>query len=81
MRRAWLVVGLIAVLGCNNFRDLFSAHADVAAEAAGQELTAARLAEIMGQTKGVRITREAADFVAKYGVPLAADSVVPHAAG
>lgn len=63
MRRVWLAVGLIAVLGCNNFRDLFSAHTDVAAEAAGQALSAERLAAIMGQTKGVRITREAADFV------------------
>ena len=64
MRRVWLAIGLVAVLGCNNFGDLFSAHADVAAEAEGQKLTAQRLAEIMGQTKGVRITREAADFVA-----------------
>ena len=68
MRRAWLGLGLLAVLGCNSFRDLFSAHADVAAEAAGQKLTAERLAQIMGQTKGVQITREAADFVANVWV-------------
>jgi hypothetical protein len=68
MRRAWLGLGLVAVLGCNNFRDLFSAHADQAAEAAGQELSAERLAQIMGQTKGVQITREAADFVANVWV-------------
>jgi hypothetical protein len=68
MRRAWLGLGLLAVLGCNNFRDLFSAHADRAAEAAGQDLSAERLAEIMGQTKGVQITREAADFVANVWV-------------
>jgi len=68
MRRAWLGLGLLAVLGCNSFRDLFSAHADQAAEAAGQELTAERLAQIMGQTKGVQITREAADFVANVWV-------------
>jgi hypothetical protein len=68
MRRAWLGLGLLAVLGCNGFRDLFSAHADQAAEAAGQELTAERLAAIMGQTKGVQITREAADFVANIWV-------------
>jgi hypothetical protein len=68
MRRAWLAAGLIGVLGCNNFRDLFSAHADMAAQAAGQELSASRLAEIMGQTKGVRITREAADFVANVWI-------------
>jgi peptidyl-prolyl cis-trans isomerase D len=68
MRRAWLALGVVGVLGCNNFRDLFSAHADRAAQAAGQELSAERLAEIMGQTKGVRITREAADFVANIWV-------------
>ncbi|MEO8294699.1 MAG: peptidylprolyl isomerase [Gemmatimonadota bacterium] len=68
MRRAWLAVGLLVVLGCNNFRDLFSAHADVAAEAEGQDLTSERLAAIMGQTKGVKITREAADFVANIWI-------------
>jgi hypothetical protein len=68
MRRAWLGLGLLVVLGCNGFRDLFSAHPDQAAEAAGQELTAERLAQIMGQTKGVQITREAADFVANVWV-------------
>lgn len=68
MRRAWLALGLLVVLGCNSFRDLFSAHADQAAEAAGQELSSERLAEIMGQTKGVQITREAADFVANVWV-------------
>ncbi|MEO8200889.1 MAG: peptidylprolyl isomerase [Gemmatimonadota bacterium] len=68
MRRVWLAVGLIAVLGCNNFRDLFSVHTDVAAEAAGQKLSADRLAQIMGQTKGVKITKEAADFVANIWI-------------
>jgi hypothetical protein len=67
MRRVWLIGALIAIAGCNA-RDLFTAHADVAAEAAGQHLTAARLAAIMGQTKGIRVTREAADFVANIWV-------------
>ena len=30
-----LLVGTVAIAGCGNFRDLFSAHADMAAEAAG----------------------------------------------
>jgi hypothetical protein len=56
-----LVAGLV---GCSNFRDLFSAHADVAAEAGGQELAAQRLAAIMTPTrKSVRVNRETADFV------------------
>ena len=69
MRRVWLVlVGVVVFAGCKNFRELFSAHADVAAEAAGQDLTAQRLADIMGGTKGIRVTREAADFVANVWV-------------
>ena len=33
--------------GCGSFRDLFTAHADVAAEAGGQQLSSERLAQIM----------------------------------
>ena len=38
MRRSVLSVVLagVALTGCSNFRDLFSAHSDVAAEAGGQ---------------------------------------------
>ncbi|HEY8256456.1 MAG TPA: peptidylprolyl isomerase [Gemmatimonadales bacterium] len=55
--------------GCSNFRDLFAAHADVAAEAAGQELPAKRLALIMSSAgKGVQINQETADFVANIWV-------------
>src|SRR5206468_3984655 len=56
-----LVGGLV---GCSNFRDLFSAHADVAAEAGGSELAAQRLAAIMTPAgKSIRVNRETADFV------------------
>jgi hypothetical protein len=71
MRRFSLRAGVISALAavslaaCSNFRDLFSAHADVAAEAAGTELPSARLAEILAGAGGrQRITREAGDFVA-----------------
>jgi hypothetical protein len=73
MRRLTLRAGVLgAVLaaatgltGCSNFRDLFSAHADVAAEAAGTELSPERLAEILTGAGGrQKITREAAEFVA-----------------
>lgn len=73
MRRIVTVAGLLgpALLlglgsaGCSNFRDLFSAHADVAAEAGGQELSAERLAEIVASPrKGVRINRETVEFIA-----------------
>jgi len=65
--RAGVIIALAAVslAACSNFRDLFSAHADVAAEAAGTELPSARLAEILAGAGGrQRITREAGDFVA-----------------
>jgi hypothetical protein len=71
MRRIQLHPGVLAVLatltlaGCSNFQDLFSAHADVAAEAGGVELSPERLGEILATAGGrQRITREAADFVA-----------------
>ena len=69
MRRSVLSVLLlagVALTGCSNFRDLFSAHSDVAAEAGAVELPAQRLAEMMvGVTKGQqqRVTRETADFI------------------
>jgi hypothetical protein len=65
-RMVLLVVGVLVagLVGCSNFRDLFSAHADVAAEAGGQDLAAERLAAIMTPAgKGIRVNRETADFV------------------
>jgi hypothetical protein len=62
------IIGLGSA-GCSNFRELFSAHADVAAEAGGQELSADRLAEIVvSPKKGVRVNRETVDFVANAWV-------------
>ena len=77
MRRFVILAGLlvpsvllsVGVSGCSSFRDLFSAHADLAAEAGGQDLTATRLATIMSSAgKGVQINRETADFVANVWV-------------
>ncbi|MEO7986001.1 MAG: peptidylprolyl isomerase [Gemmatimonadales bacterium] len=77
MRRIVILAGVLVPslviaagsTGCSNFRDLFSAHADVAAEASGEELPAARLAEIMGAAgKGVNLNRETAEFVANVWV-------------
>jgi peptidyl-prolyl cis-trans isomerase D len=63
---------LLGAAGCSNFRDLFSAHADVAAEANGRELPAARLAQIMSSAgKGVQINRETARFVTNVWVDYA----------
>jgi hypothetical protein len=71
MRRNAILAAVLAagLLGCGNFRQLFSAHADVAAEAAGQELPAERLAQIMiGGGKNVRLSRETAEFIANTWV-------------
>lgn len=56
------------LLGCDRARDLFTAHAGTAAEAAGQKLSAERLAQIMSSAKGVRLTREAAELVANVWI-------------
>ena len=51
---------------------LFSAHADVAAEAGSQQLPAQRLAQILSSGgKGVKINRETADYVANVWVDYA----------
>lgn len=68
MRRSLLLVGSLAVTlaGCGGSG--FSAGPDVAAKAAGQELTAARVAEILTSVKGVNVSPDAARFVATLWV-------------
>src|SRR5919107_1391088 len=67
-----VLVGAAGLTGCSTFRDLFSAHADVAAEAAGMELPAERLAQILAGARGQqRVTREGAEFVANTWVDYA----------
>ena len=72
-RNVILAAGLaLGLVGCCNFRDLFSAHADVAAEAGGQQLpSAAARADPDSGGKGVKINRETADFVANVWVDYA----------
>ncbi len=74
MRRNVILAAVLAVglTGCGSFRDLFSAHADVAAQAGGQQLTAQRLAQILAAGgKGVKVNRETADYVANIWVDYA----------
>jgi PPIC-type peptidyl-prolyl cis-trans isomerase-like protein len=71
MRRIVFVPVLVLAAGltaCDSFRDLFSAHADVAAEAGGQKLTPDRLGQIMNGGKGMRPNREAANFVSNVWI-------------
>lgn len=64
MRRSMLLAGSLAftLAACG---DSFTAHPDVAAEAAGQELSSERVAEILTSVKGVQVNAEAARFVAQ----------------
>src|SRR5918994_6700414 len=67
---AFLLLGT-SLTACSSFRDLFSAHADVAAEAGSRRLTPERLAQIMISGKGIRPDREVAKFVANVWVDYA----------
>jgi hypothetical protein len=74
MRASALIPTLLlgaSLSACSGFRDLFSAHADVAAEAGNRRLTPERLAAIMSSGKGVRPDREVAKFVANVWVDYA----------
>ena len=66
MTPAMVLSGNLA--GCDRARDLFTAHAETAAEAAGQQLSAERLAQIMSSAKSVRPTPEAVAFVANVWI-------------
>ena len=57
-----------SLAGCDRARDLFTAHAGTAAEAAGQELSPERLATIMSAAKAVRLSPEAAELVANIWI-------------
>jgi hypothetical protein len=74
MGRLALVVSLLlgaTLTGCSGFRDLFSAHADLVAEAGGQQLTPQRLSQIMAGGKAMRANRDAASFITNIWVDYA----------
>jgi hypothetical protein len=67
-----LLVATTAIAACSGFRDMFSAHANVAAEAAGLELTPKRLSEIVfAATKGQRLTQQTTEFLTNAWVDYA----------
>jgi peptidyl-prolyl cis-trans isomerase D len=53
MRRLGAVLLVLSLVACGPLRDMFSAHADDAATAAGQTLGAAQLADWASQVKGM----------------------------
>src|SRR5687767_4147130 len=71
--RLFLLLVCSAILsGCKGGGgNLFSAHADVAAEAGGQQLTAERLAQILSSGKGIKPSHETASFVSNIWVDYA----------
>lgn len=64
----FLSAGLSA---CEKSRDLFSAHADVAAEAGSQKLSAERLGQILSTGKGIKPSHETATFVSNIWIDYA----------
>jgi hypothetical protein len=71
MGRIVLIVSFLlgtSLTACSSFRDLFSAHPDVAAEATSHRLSPERLAQIMISGKGIRPNREAATFVSNVWI-------------
>lgn len=71
MRRLLIAVGLLGIAGCSNFRDLFSAHADVAATAGTLELKTDRLGQILAGPKGAQLNREASEYVGNLWIDYA----------
>ena len=68
MRRSSAVLGLmLLVTGCQMFR----AHPDAAAEAAGVKLPPAQLAGIMNGIKGLKPTRNGGSFAARMWIDYA----------
>ena len=67
-RLAILSATAVSLAGCSNFRDAFSAHADVVARAGGQELTVTRLAELLAPQKTVPLRRDVVDRIADLWV-------------
>jgi peptidyl-prolyl cis-trans isomerase D len=67
IRRVAVVSALVLLAGCS-LKDAFSSHEDVVARAAGQELTAERLASLLAPVKQVPLRREVIDRIAELWV-------------
>ncbi len=60
-----------SLTGCDSFRNLFSAHADVAAEGGSLKLTSERLAQVLGSAKGVTPSHETGNFISNVWIDYA----------
>jgi hypothetical protein len=68
MVRRFAVLSFVALAGCAGLKDALTAHQDVVARAAGQELSVSRLAELLAPVKNVPLRREIVDRVADLWV-------------
>ncbi len=68
MVRRFAVLALLGVAGCSGLRDAVTAHQDVVARAAGQELTVDRLAGLIAPVKNVPLRRDVVDRIADLWV-------------
>ncbi len=68
MVRRLAVLTLVALTGCSGLRDAFTAHQDVVARAAGQQLTVNQLAQLIAPVKQIPLNRAVVDRLADLWV-------------
>lgn len=69
MRRCFLLVtSLIGLAACGSAKRWFTSHGDVAAEAGKQRLSSERLAKVLAGPRGLKVNKDAADFVTNLWV-------------
>ena len=64
MLRRFAVIGAFALAGCAGLRDALSAHQDVVARAAGQELTVTQLAQLLAPVKQIPLRHDLVERLA-----------------
>src|SRR3954467_3086222 len=61
-----LIVGAASLVACDGLKEALTAHVDVVARAASQELSVTRLSDLLGNSKiGVPINKDVATLVAR----------------
>ena len=68
MARRLAVLAIVALTGCSGLRDAVTAHQDVVARAAGQQLTVTQLAQLIAPVKQVPLNRTIVDRLADLWV-------------
>jgi len=68
MVRRLAALGLVALTGCSGLRDAVTAHQDVVARAAGQQLTVNQLAQLIAPVKQIPLSRDVVDRLADLWV-------------